>query len=114
MFALDLVSEPVVEEPLGEVGDSAYFGFRIALLPPRPEILTLEVTEPVETPIVTYGWIELSRGSVIVGQVGLQSVPGAGAPVPGVSEIPLPASGLVLLGGLAGLGALRARRRARG
>ena len=119
VFALDLVSETVAEEPLGEVGDSAYFGFRIVLGPPRGEgggegSVAPRSLEAVEPPIVRFGWLELSRGSVIVGEVGLQSVPGAGAPVPGVSEIPLPASGLVLLGGLAGLGALRARRRARG
>jgi hypothetical protein len=103
--AFDLMI-PDVAGPIPNVGDSAFFGFRITTGTPG-----VDYSEPIENAVDTFGWIELTHGSVIVGQVGLQSLPGAGAPVPGgPSEVPVPAAGLLLMGGLAGLGALRRRR----
>jgi hypothetical protein len=53
-----------------------------------------------------YGWLEVTRGSVIVGQMGYQTTANAGA-----SIVPLPASLPLLASGFAGLMALRCRRR---
>ena len=53
-----------------------------------------------------YGWLEVTRGSVIVGQMGYQTTANAGA-----SIVPLPASLPLLASGFAGLMALRRRTR---
>jgi hypothetical protein len=55
---------------------------------------------------IHYGWLEVTRGSAIVGQMGYQTTANAGA-----SIVPLPASLPLLASGFAGLMALRHRRR---
>jgi hypothetical protein len=55
---------------------------------------------------IHYGWLEVTHGSVIVGQMGYQTTANAGA-----SIVPLPASLPLLASGFAGLMALRCRRR---
>lgn len=58
-----------------------------------------------------YGWVEITRGSTIVGQAGFQNTAGAAAPIP--SAVPEPAiSSLALLAsGAAGLVGLRRRKK---
>ena len=59
-----------------------------------------------------YGWLELTRGSLTVGQVGFQTEAGVGALIPGpANQAPEPAT-LSLLA-LGALGAAAARRRKR-
>jgi len=55
-----------------------------------------------------YGWVEITRGSAIVGRAGYQDLAFAAAPTP----VPLPGSLPLLASGAAGLLALRRRKRA--
>ncbi|TCP40836.1 VPLPA-CTERM sorting domain-containing protein [Rhodovulum marinum] len=61
-----------------------------------------------------YGWIAVERGSVILGDYGLQNVSGEAAAIPtvgsGPSPVPLPAGLPLLLAGLGALGLVRRRR----
>lgn len=59
----------------------------------------LSLTSKDEPREVNFGFVEITRGSTILGQVGYQTTPGAGASIP----VPEPAAAAVLLAGLTGL-----------
>ncbi|MBY4895227.1 VPLPA-CTERM sorting domain-containing protein [Rhodobacteraceae bacterium N5(2021)] len=62
-----------------------------------------------------FGWIQITRGSVIPGLIGFSGNPNQTALVTApstVAAIPLPAGGLLLLAGLGGLVSLRRRAKA--
>ena len=62
-----------------------------------------------------FGFAEITRGSITVGQVGVQTVPGSPAPV-SVNAVPVPAALPLLLGafGLFGFMGMRRKRKAAG
>ena len=65
--------------------------------------------EPTEEVLASYfGFIEVTRGSLTPGFLGVNNVAGAAAVVP---SVPLPAPALMLGAGLAGLAGLRRRRK---
>lgn len=98
-------------------------GFGIPMIPGQ---ITLAQTEPQQLMEVQeeeeegsisnvlaqfYGFIELSRGSVIGGTFGVNTTIGAAVALPPVSAVPLPASVLLLGAGVAGLGFAGRRRK---
>lgn len=125
------------EALLEEEGDSAILGFKIEVVMESfyPEVVYVDdVYEgegmmycdiplrddvdfiyddcgPSEEVLATYfGFVEVTRGSVTPGILGVNLVQGAGALVP-VSTVPLPAPALLLGAGLAGLAGMRRRRK---
>lgn len=59
-----------------------------------------------------YGWIELTRGSIISGRAGFQNTPFAPAPIPAATAgAPEPGSLALLATGAAGLVSVRRRKR---
>ena len=77
---------------LPNVGDSAFFGLQV-----------------VHEGDLHYGFIEIERGSAILGQVGFETTPGAGAVI-GTAAVPEPSALAMLAMGGAGLATLRRRR----
>jgi hypothetical protein len=71
-----------------EVGETAFAGFRRLMIDGNGWF---------------YGWIELTRGSLTVGQIGFNSEPNQGVPTPG-SAVPVPPALFLMLGGLVALG----------
>lgn len=105
------------ENILPNVGDSAFFGVRIqtgtALYQDFDGVFTDGFLDgaPIET---IFGFIEISHGSVVVGSVGYNNDAISSITVPGgdaVSAVPLPASAVLMLGALGGLGAVRRKSR---
>ncbi|MCV6592478.1 MAG: VPLPA-CTERM sorting domain-containing protein [Silicimonas sp.] len=120
--------------PLANVGDSGIFGFVVDFVSvgryfeeefavrgsvidaPCEELDTDFGCGLEETVYSYYGWIQVERGSIIPGILGLNDAAFRGAavtlptddPTPtDPSPVPLPAAGWMLLAGVAGLGALR-------
>lgn len=60
-----------------------------------------------------FGWIEMTRGSIVVGQGGFQTVANLAAPTPGAGVVPLPPAIALLGTAVLGLGAAGMRRRKR-
>jgi len=58
-----------------------------------------------------FGFIQLSRGSVIGGTFGVNTTSGSAVALPQMSQVPLPASVLLLGAGIAGLGFAGRRRK---
>mgnify|MGYP000161817912 CR=1 FL=1 len=56
-----------------------------------------------------FGWLEITRGSVIIGSMGLQSDYGVGAAIP--NEVPEPGTMLLLASGALGLMGMRRRNK---
>ena len=61
-----------------------------------------------------FGWLELTRGSITTGALGLQNVSGAAAPIPNNTPNPVPVPpGIALMAtGALGLAAIRRRKKA--
>ena len=122
-------------ELLAEEGDTAIIGFRIDVLfedfapmyqmegqsmycdvaqvqlidGPSNDYPIYEECGPRLDHIATYfGFLEITRGSVTPGILGVNLLPGSGAVVP---SVPLPAPALLLGAGLAGLAGMRRRRK---
>ncbi|SFR17396.1 VPLPA-CTERM sorting domain-containing protein [Poseidonocella sedimentorum] len=101
--------------PLKAPGSTAYIGFRIqASSTYGTDDGLYFIGAPEET---YYGYIELTRGSVILGDIGLSGISGASVLIPasssgGTSTVPLPAGMPLLLAGLGGFAALRRKARA--
>ncbi|KPP88996.1 MAG: putative extracelllular protein [Rhodobacteraceae bacterium HLUCCA08] len=99
------------------VGDGGFVGFEIEI--GEGNIATNDgeyFTGFTGTTELFYGFMNIQHGSIIVGMSGYNTTPGAGATVTGTttggpSPVPLPATGLMLLAGLGGLGALRRFRK---
>lgn len=100
-FVIDFLSYAYI----GDVNDFDYFeGFCIELSgnDARCE-QTIQETY--------YGWVQLTRGSIIPGTLAYNPTSGAGATVFGSTPaVPLPAAGWLMVAGLGGLGALRRRK----
>ena len=97
--------------PLSNSGDTAYVGLEFF------EVLSA-FDEETEEAIVErnryYGWLELTRGSVTVGTLGLQNVSGAAAPIPNnaPNPVPIPPGIALMAAGAMGLAAVRRRKKA--
>ena len=92
----DVVDGPeFITGPFGEVGSTGFIG--------------LFVTDQTET--TNFGFAEITRGSVNVGNVGVQTIPGAPAPIP-LSAVPVPPAFGLLAGALALFGFMSRRRKA--
>lgn len=83
--------------PWGEIGATGYVGFRF-----------YERGEDSET---NYGWIQVTRGSAIIGQAGFEQTAGVGAVIPTSNPVPEPGTLTLLATGALGLAALQRRRR---
>ena len=96
--------------PLADSGDTAYLGFELF-----ENMVIADQEEEVEIVErnVYYGWLELTRGSITVGTLGLQNVPGAAAPIPNnaPNPVPIPPGIALMAAGAAGLAAVRRRRK---
>ncbi|OAN78012.1 hypothetical protein A8B78_13445 [Jannaschia sp. EhC01] len=100
---------------LPEVGDTAYFGFRIEIGESQYQMIDgFLPTGFIGDSQVFFGFLQLSHGSIVIGQAGYTTTPSVSAVIPGggPSPVPLPAGAVLLLGALGGLGAMRLRRRA--
>jgi hypothetical protein len=120
---------------LASVGDSAILGFKLTLevrdffpqsaafIDDGPIYCDIEkfsvatdedliiCGDPKSTEVATlYGFIEVTRGSVTPGLLGVNTSIGQAAVVPGTSVVPLPAPALMLGAGLLGLAGLRRRK----
>jgi hypothetical protein len=82
-------------------GDSTYIG------------LLLGSFEEGEFTQVNYGWVEITRGSVILGTKGYQTAANIGAPIITSAPVPVPPSLALLATGALGIGALSRRRKSR-
>lgn len=58
-----------------------------------------------------FGWLEITRGSITVGQSGFQTTPGVGVQAGASPEVPEPSSLAMLAGGAIGLAVLRRRKK---
>lgn len=99
------------------VGDSAFFGFQIEIgTGAFSSIDGLLFDNFVGDTQIFFGFLQISHGSIVIGTAGYSTVPNQAAVIPGgttaPNPVPLPAGAVLLLGGLAGLGAMRQRRRA--
>lgn len=102
---------------LPDVGDTAFFGFRIIMGDGEYQqldgFLPTGFVGPTET---FYGFLEVTHGSVQIGLAGYNNAAGQAAVIPGGTPnqpvVPLPASAVLLLAGLAGLGAMGTQRKA--
>lgn len=89
-------NDEVSGDPWGSVGDHGYAAVRMMI-----------------EDAWHYGWIELTRGSLTVGQVGFQNTAGADAQIPSgptTSPLPEPQTLALLALGAAGAAAVRRRR----
>lgn len=98
------------------VGDGGYVGFEIEI--GEAEIGTDDgeyFRQFLSTTELYYGFMNIQHGSIIIGVSGHNNVAFQGAVIPGgttgPAPVPLPATGLMLLAGLGGLGALRRFRK---
>ena len=88
------------------IGDTGYLG-----------LIFVEAIFNEDAPTETteyFGWLELTRGSISIGTLGLQNVPGAAAPIPNNAPNPVPVPpGIALMAtGALGLAAIRRRKKA--
>lgn len=125
-IALSFIDDEDAFGPFAEPNDTGYIGFRlqvgelpddedklsisrIALIGDDDGLGSLELGEGVY-----FGWAEITRGSIQVGRVGIQTDPGVGALITPRDpiDIPEPASLPLMALGAAGLFALRRQQAA--
>jgi len=101
------------DNALPNLGDSGYLGFRLDIgTSIYQNIDGFLDTGFNGTPESFYGFLFVEHGSINFGQAGFSNVAGAASVVPGgggskPNVVPLPASSLLLIAGLAGFGAVR-------
>jgi len=94
----EVLGPELSEGPLAEIGSTVFIGLQLQLF---------DTNGPADQ---LFGWLELTRGSVTAGQLGLQTDPNAAAPIP-TGDVPLPPSLAMLGAAMAGMGVAGLRRR---